>query len=360
MDEQIDRLAADQSERNLNENWSRWPVSLTDPLPAQLTTPSRSSRFTFDKALRFVRSMPADIAFRTINLPPVSFYLEERYRRALRDFAQPLTEIESAAVAGLHNHGVFITDIESLGLSSSGDDDIMAAGTCVANLLATGAASFGEARPAVVASKPDHLLRFPTVYRWGLNSRLLRIVEAYQRLPVAYDGPLVFHAQADGRETASRKWHLDREDRRVIKVALYLHDVTDDGGPFQLLNCATQKDGESIQYSATDTAGLIAAFGEATVSRNTITCPGKAGTVIFAETGRFYHRGKPATRNERSTIFFSYFSRRPRHPFYCSRSQLSRKHILELTKGLSPEQKACALWQDELPLIARIVPPSVM
>jgi hypothetical protein len=258
----------------------------------------------------------------------------------------------------LRQNGVFVTDFQALGIADGSDARVMAEGTQLADVLVKRANAMGNRRPDVMSSTPEDLLEYREIYRWGLHPVLLRIVEAYQRRPVAYDGPLVFHARADGRETATRRWHLDREDRRVIKVAIYLHDVGDDGGPFQVLNYAARKPGEPFRYRLFDTAGLKKTFGANTVDQNIKTCPGKSGTVIIAETGRFYHRGKPATSRERSTIFFSYFSRSPRHPFFCSRSRLSRSQIVELVSGLDPAQRAAALWQDELPLIARMIPPS--
>ncbi len=332
------------------------PLSVQAPRP----TPVKPSKYTVEKAMRLLRSIPADVAFRLTNTGLVSDYLERRYEAMLHNGNPPLSEIEAVAVAGLRRDGVYVTDLKALGLANTGQHDIITRGSQVAEILAARGASMGSTCPAVMASKPSDLLNNPEVYRWGLNPTILRIVEAYQKLPVAYDGPLVFHAQADGQETASRLWHLDREDRRVIKVALYLHDVTDEGGPFQVLNWEARAPGAPFRYRALNTAALRKEFGDAVISQNTMTCPGKAGTVIFAETGRFYHRGKPATFRERSTIFYSYFSRKPRHPFYCSRSRLTRAEIVHLVAGLNPEQQACALWQDELPLIARMIPPSQM
>jgi hypothetical protein len=307
--------------------------------------------------VRRLASVPADVALGFTNLPPVIARLEKRHDDSLRT-SDRLSGLEKTAVAQLEQHGVFVTSIESLGLPSGDVAELMAAGRALAAVLAKRGEAAGSVRPAVMTSQPDDLLNHPTIYRWGLNPVLLGIVAAYLREPVAYDGPLVFHAAADGRETGSRRWHRDREDRRVIKVGLYLHDVGESGGPFQLVKHEMRRSGEAFRYRVFDTRRLEKALGPEVTARHTVTYPGQAGTLVFAETGRFYHRGKPATAHERSTIFFSYFARSPRHPFYCARSGLTRSHLVGLTSGLSAEQKATALWRDALPLIARLIPAS--
>jgi hypothetical protein len=85
-------------------------------------------------------------------------------------------------------------------------------------------------------------------------------------------------------------------------------------------------------------------------------CTGSAGTVIFVDTAMYYHRGKPPTRQNRSAIFFSYFSRRPKHPFFCERSPFSRKDLYRLAKGLPAHQQACVYWKDSLPSAVKLIP----
>jgi hypothetical protein len=298
------------------------------------------------------------MALRFTNLPPVMAYCENRYIASLI-FSENLSALQKAAVAQLEQNGVFVTDLAALGCSGDEGAEVMACGNRLAALLAARGAAAGRVRPAVTISKPADLMDYPAIYRWGLNPAILGIVQAYLRSPVAYDGPLVFHAPADGRETSNRRWHVDREDRRVVKVGLYLHDVSESGGPFQLLHHEVRRAGEAFHYKVFDSIRLEQKLGRDVTSRDTVTCPGKAGTLVFAETGRFYHRGKPATDCERATIFFSYFARSPRHPFFCARSGLSRSDLTELIQGLSPEQQAAALWRDTLPLIARLIPPSL-
>ena len=309
-----------------------------------------------DRAL----SIPAHLAFRWANLPAVSAAQERRGENSLRrrlcvDFPLPH---EMSVVAGLERDGVFVTDLASIGLADTDAQEIMNSGSLVAGRLAERAAGFGDNRPVMTVSQPDDLLHHRAIYRWGLNAVLLRIVEAYLKRSVAYDGPVVFHTPANGREEGTRQWHLDREDRRVIKVALYLNDVAESDGPFQILKHEHRRSGARFEYRAMTTAELQRSLAASGSPLDIVTCTGKAGTLVFADTARFYHRGKPATGRDRSAIFFSYVSRSPRHPFFCERTHLHRKQIVGLVEGLNPAQKACALWRDELSWLARLIPAS--
>jgi hypothetical protein len=199
-------------------------------------------------------------------------------------------------------------------------------------------------------------MRHPEIYRWGLNAAILRVAEAYLCQPVAYDGPLIFHTPANSKEVATRKWHLDREDVSMIKVGLYLNEVDEDGGPLQILKHAEAAANGRFDYRGMTMSELEKRLGGAVTAEDVVTCTGRSGSLVFADTARFYHRGKPATGRDRSAVFFSYFARPPRHPFFCERSRLSRGQILQLTDGLHPVQQASALWRDNLSTAARMMP----
>jgi hypothetical protein len=198
----------------------------------------------------------------------------------------------------------------------------------------------------------------PTIFRWGLATRLLQIVECYLGLPVGYDGLSYYYSVADGREAGPRKWHRDREDRRMIKIVFYIHDVDDQGGPFEsmLPECSRLVgDSRYFRYRPQTEDRVLARLPSGGGIRS-ITCTGPTGTIFFADTARYYHRGRPPVLADRSAIFFSYFARPPRHPFLCHRSPLSPQQIHSLVADLSEEQKAAALWDRDVPPPVRWIP----
>jgi hypothetical protein len=299
------------------------------------------------KLWRRVASLPADMALGVTNMAPIASYLDQRRiaREETYVSASSLSANETAVVNGLQRSGVFVTSLENLGIAQVENASILASGARITDVLADRIAALNQPSPAFICNEPGDLLANPPIYRWGLNATVLRIIESYLRQPVAYDGPIVFYTEANKAEYGTRRWHLDREDRRVVKVALYLHDVDDEG------------DGR-FKYPVVTTATLERLLDIRVNTLEPVTCTGKAGTLVFAEAGRFYHRGKPPTANDRVAIFYGYFARPPRNPFYCERSRLSRPQIMQLIEGLAPEQRASALWRDVLPWPVRMIPAS--
>jgi hypothetical protein len=286
---------------------------------------------------RKLRSFPAWTAHRISRLPAIERARETRYRSRLAAHASELptlTDLDARICDGLRRNGIFMTSLEALALPGSGDM------FSVACEMAADYAPRARERAArgqnFLMVPPAMIMMRPNLFAWGLNDRLLNIAEAYLGLPPAYDGMAIIHTVADAREQSTRRWHRDREDRRMLKIAIYLNDVNADGGPFEL-----DRRGE-IALRADDPSAVQ-------------SCLGPAGTVIFADTARCLHRGRPAQR-DRAALFYSYFSRRPRNSFFCERSGLSRAQVAALTRDLPPRQAESARWFGALPPILRMIP----
>jgi hypothetical protein len=174
--------------------------------------------------------------------------------------------------------------------------------------------------------------------RCDRNTRLLEV----------FDNPRVRVAQprhftkADGMEAGPRRWHRDAEDRRMLKIALYLNDVDEDGGPLQVLRRQLPDHDRMVRgkFPILSQEKLETALGDFDPDRDVVTCTGKAGTVIFADTAALYHRGKPASARDRCAIFFKYMNRAPLRPFRCERSTIPRAQ----TRRLAASRPATMSW----------------
>ncbi len=309
---------------------------------------------------RWLRDLPARMALKLFNRPRVRVMLGRRYDKALR-IHQPalprLSEIDAKIIAGLERDGIYITTVEALGLAD--------AQQVIEEARALGEAFAQEARDRVangevfVIVPPEQIIDHPSIYLFALQDRLLDVAESYIGLPPAYDGVTINYTVADGREVSTRKWHRDWEDRRMLKMAIYLHDVDEGCGPLQVIrrHDMLQNDDIGFTYELADDASLKARLGSS-YTNDVVSCCGPAGTVIFTDTARFFHRGKPATERDRMALFYSYFAHRPRHPFLCERTGMERSDITRMAQSLPQRQQRAALWRQYLSMAMRVIPPA--
>jgi hypothetical protein len=149
----------------------------------------------------------------------------------------------------------------------------------------------------------------PELYLLGLDAGLLGLVQQYLRLPVAYHGAVVRHSLVDGVGAGPRLWHQDEEDFHVLRMVVYLNDVTVGGGPFEYIP-------RSLGISYKRFAGVE---DELTNDRMRQVVPverwkriyGAAGTVVLADTAQVFHHESLQTERDRAVIMIGYSSRRP-------------------------------------------------
>jgi hypothetical protein len=163
---------------------------------------------------------------------------------------------------------------------------------------------------------PELAVRAPGTLLWGLEERMLDLVEAYLGVPVAFSAAHLRKDVGNGKQVGTRFWHIDTEDRRVVRVLVYLSDVTAETGPFEYIPrpasdaCtelrarALRSDGDPVFDDEMRRHVPDAAWR---------TCTGPAGTVVIADNAAVYHHGK-VHEAERTVLIYTYTSRRPRYP----------------------------------------------
>jgi hypothetical protein len=268
-----------------------------------------------------------------------------------------LSDADREIVNNLKRSGIHITTLESLNFPRS-IEMIAEANKLVDELKDISLLPSNRKSSSIVASS-EQLIKYKELFDWGLNQRLLNIIENFIEMPVGYDGLRVFLNIANKKHSEAKTWHKDREDRKIIKILIYLNDVDKNDGPFEYLSA--DLDGKVNKSIARKYRGLsnsqIQRKLEDYKPKDITTVTGKALTILFANTAR-YHRGKPPTQSNRATIMFSYFSRTPWHPFFCQRNLRSSYDLTMLAKGLTSNQQACVFWKNSLPWIARLIPRS--
>lgn len=239
----------------------------------------------------------------------------------------------------LNHEGVVITSLAELEIISI--PDILTAAKNLISKVPTNISAYKN--EFVIHASSQDIMEYPEIFFWGLEERLLNIAENYIGLPVAYNGVYLRRDLANNIEQGSRLWHIDIEDRKILKIIIYLNDVNEYTGPFQYLNQDfTSEIIKLLKY----TSGYIPdiRLKEFVSEKNYNSCTGSLGTVIFAGTGSIFHRGKLPLLSDRLALFFDYSSRRQKNRYYIGNS-LPDEDLLILCQNLPEHKKQCIIHE---------------
>ena len=243
-------------------------------------------------------------------------------------------------VRDLADNGIHVTTLDRLELADTAA--MQAQAEDCAHILAQrsvdDANKAGVTAFAVLADPGDLVSQWPALLLWGLQDRLLDIVEAYLGQPAHCLGVFARRDLADGDRGGTRRWHVDINDLRYLKIIVYLNNVTGQGGPFQYISDAMSLQLQRAGRPKSIDDARVAALGDAVWQ----SCEGVAGTVILVDTARLYHRGL-LPQDERFTLFYSYASRYPSRPDLCADVQF-RPGLASLALPLSSRQARSLDW----------------
>jgi hypothetical protein len=311
-----------------------------------------------DKSIQQLLSIPSDVAFRISSLNSLEQdVLYPLYQNYLKNHAQNIPILSSEdlkIVQGLEMQGFYITSLDALEIPNT-QAFFKAAQAVSLELAEVSKTPLYKGKHTLTATARQ-ILANPEIFFWGASKQLINVVECYLRLPVAYDAFSFYYSVADGRDVGPRKWHRDKEDWRMVKISVYLNDVDETGGPYQIVHPSINHQLARLhKHRCLLHSEVQEAFKRASSDWYS-SCIGQARTVLFTDTARFYHRGKPPTAVDRSAVFFSYFSRRPKNPFFCGRSPLTEKQLFSLSQDLPFELRDAVNWRSHLPGVGRYIP----
>ena len=284
-----------------------------------------------------IKRIPNKIKRELLRFPALKVASELAYKKEVEQHVNYLPEIspvDSILVDSLRQEGAVVTSLQALEILST---SLMLASVekLFPELLA-----FSINGKHVISLPLCKLMEYPEIFLWGLEERLLNIIENYIGLPVLYHGADFRREIANGKLIDVRQWHIDVEDHRMVKIIVYLNDVSLNGGPFQyiskhstLLLCQT------LQYNS----GFVSDEVIKTVvpTSDWKSCIGHSGIVTFSDTCNVFHRAKPPVEADRFSITFSYTSRQPITTY--SKDLLFKDELLGILSRLSRYQRECIL-----------------
>lgn len=248
-----------------------------------------------------------------------------------------LSEADLAIINALKQEGVFMTSLKTLSLPST------AAMLKATESLLSKLPAFPDQQSGFDAHVSQaYILDYPDLLLWGLEERLLDIVEHYIGLPVAFNDIHIRKDFANGVKAGSRLWHVDSYDRRILRIIIYLRDVTITGGPFEYISRQPTKLAVPIlEQFGTIPDGVIERF----ISPYYVKpCLGAAGTVIFASTSDILHHGTVPITSNRYVLVFNYNSRQPKRAEE-ARPKAPRDRLFSIAGHFSDRQRECLLWK---------------
>ena len=284
-----------------------------------------------------IKRIPNKIKRELLRFPALKVASELAYKKEVEQHVNYLPEIspvDSILVDSLRQEGAVVTSLQALKIPST---SLLLASS---KKLLPELLSLSTNGKHVISLPLSKLMEYPEIFLWGLEERLLNIIENYICLPVFYHGTDFRREIANGKLIDVRQWHIDVEDYRMVKVILYLNDVGLNGGPFEYISKnSTSSLRQTLRYSS--------GFVSDEVIKTVIpisewkSCTGRSSTLTFSDTCNVFHRPKPPLEADRFSITFSYTSRRPIKIF--SKVTLSRDELLGISSRLSRRQKQCIL-----------------
>ena len=268
-----------------------------------------------------------------LRLPVVDPIARRRLRQELRRYAPRLPYLEQ-------EDEDILAEIRHSGISCRYVADALPASVQeAAQTMCRRLATESTATPCV-RLPVDAVASQPTLFRWGLNERMLNMAENYIGRPVRYLGVEMKREKGDAKSEEARRWHVDVEDRNIFKIIIYLNDVDADAGPFEYID--RQSSALAIQrmryLSGYVADGVMARFVPRDEWR---AVTGQAYTAVIVDSAQVFHRIRPPVTADRYSITYSYTSTKPFQTFPDYKIPIST--MKAWIHDLSPRQQAAAL-----------------
>jgi abequosyltransferase len=158
----------------------------------------------------------------------------------------------------------------------------------------------------------------PEFATWASHPRLLAIVENYIGLPVAFQGVHLRRDFANPTPVTTELWHRDQEDRRIVKIFVYLTDATEEYGPLEYIPKHRLSWWTEMRLRFTLWRRKDRGLNDAEMAK--IAPPSlwqrasvPQGGVVFADAVAIFHHGR-SRQKERAALFFVYTAAQPLRP----------------------------------------------
>ncbi len=279
-----------------------------------------------------------------LNFKPLKQSQEKSYQNKAKSYRQSLAPLQSQdqkVLEDLKEIGTYSINIQDLGLDST--QALLEKSKILVNFLQQESNHNG----LFLDLEPSILADYPEIFLWGMEPRLLDIMEHHIGHPIYYQGYSIRRdiVSKDANANCIRAWHQDSEDKTVVKIIIYLNDVGARGGhyeyiPQDLSKQVVEKLNYNLGYVDDPTMKSIVP------QQDWMGCMGKLGTVIISDTSSVFHRAKPPEQEDRFSISFCYTTNKPK--FYWNFKKIFPKNLAEIKSQLTDQQQKALINKNRL------------
>jgi len=257
------------------------------------------------------------VYFRIRSSWPLWFYvLNRKPRRLLRENPPRLDAVQARVVRELKETGIAVSHVEEF----FPEEKILLEGLQRYTQTLRGEAAIKTPKAFLAFLwDPAPQLDFRNPFlALALSSRVLDVVNSYLGMFSRFYFFTLNATQPvnSGEERrSSQRWHRDPEDKKLLKMFLYLTDVDVGSGPFMYVLRSSYGLKWGSLFPSRPPRGFYPDEKklENIISKDEVkVCKGRAGTIIFCDTAGL-HRGGYATGKERLMFTAGYYS--PASPF---------------------------------------------
>ena len=170
---------------------------------------------------------------------------------------------------------------------------------------------------------------------FSLSDSLIGIVGSYLKLAPKFNSFYLMSTivvPPDSPAYLSQRWHRDPEDKKLVKIFLYLNDVDEGTGPFTYVKGSQYGGRWRRAFPQRPPAGSYPPDGaveKIVPAADVVRCTGRAGTMIFCDTSGL-HKGGFSTEKSRLMSMASFVSAASRYPINYERpNDFSNLSILQ-------------------------------
>ena len=246
------------------------------------------------------------------NFWPIWFWwLNREGRKAFREHASVLNEVQKRILDDLKRDGISMTHIDELFL---GENLLPKLRAYTEPLLLKARSERAKTFLHYLWERRSAELNWDNPFlSFALSPAVINIANAYFGMFTKFYyfmHALTTPVPAGSPEETSQKWHRDPEDKKTCKMFLYLTDVDDGSGPFMYVKESHYGGEWGKLFLPKFPKGVYIAGGEierAIPKECVKVCVGRAGTIIFCDTAGL-HKGGYATEKERIMFTAGYHS----------------------------------------------------